>query len=84
MEGEYRFIKPKNVSLVKHIDIGSDSVIFTKFVNGQVYIVAPNIDQITEINLEFSIELNDGTSLTEQTKLEITPINLNIPETRPL
>ncbi len=84
LEGEYRFIKPKNASLVKHIDIGSDSVIFTKFVNGQVYIVAPNIDQITEINLEFTIELNDGTSLTEQTKLEITPINLNIPETRPL
>ena len=84
LEGEYRFIKPKNASLVKHIDIGSDSVIFTKFVNGQVYIVAPNIDQITEINLEFTIELNDGTSLTEQTKLEISPINLNIPETRPL
>lgn len=83
-EGEYRFIKPKNASFVKHIDIGSDSVIFAKFVNGQLYIVAPNIDQITEINLEFTIELNDGTSLREQTKLEITPINLNIPETRPL
>jgi hypothetical protein len=82
-EGEHRFIEIDSNLNIKDLEIISEIPPFYQLIDDSVFIVAPNVDENTTLDLTFQISLANGTMREEDTKLEIKMVDESIPSTLP-